>query len=97
MTELELYKFIHKNNLECRWVGNELLLWAKSPCLSGLAKLLSVETEDEVTGMLTPEGEIVFDLVEHCELHDINPLNISDEDFYRDGYSPYADDWREEI
>jgi hypothetical protein len=27
MTDLELYKFIQKNDIELRWVGDELIIW----------------------------------------------------------------------
>lgn len=77
MSELELYKFVQDK--EMRWVSdNQLNLWISASELKVFADLdddLIVEDGGfEIT--LVHGGMVCINLLDVCELHDIEPENI---------------------
>lgn len=103
MTEVQLKKFINDNSLECRWscLGNkepELLLWVyKCLNITDFTKLIGYDcVADGVMDVaLLPDGDIVVDIKDVCLEWDINPLNITKEDFNYEKHSELAIRWEE--
>jgi len=79
MSELDLYKFIYKNNLEISWCGDEYLnLWLDGSEIKDFADLLDRCDADDggIDCKLQNGGTIVLNLLDICYEYDINPENI---------------------
>jgi hypothetical protein len=77
MTELQLYRFIHDNDIETNWVLKELLAFIPLYHLDDFHKLLPKGIfDDSGIKMWLKDGYAALDLVYICEYCGIEPENI---------------------
>lgn len=83
MTELDLYKFITKNELEISWHGDDTLnLWISHYDMEDFSILLDRCDADDggIDCKFQNGGDIVLNLLDICEEYDIEPENILKKD-----------------
>jgi hypothetical protein len=79
MEELDLYKFLHNNNIEHHWEGNnELLAWIPFSLLEDFADMLGPSYFDDADEVWFKFDCICLDLVNACDYYGIDPLRILD-------------------
>lgn len=77
MTELQLYKFLEKRNIETRWDETILSCWISFYNLKEFYDMLNIrDGEDSINVQLVTDGCIYLDLANVCDRFDIDPLNI---------------------
>ena len=80
MTELQLYKFIDKNEIEVHWGGDKLIAFIQFCDLGAFTELCRSFFIDEAYEVHMKSDCVCIDLVEICNHFDIEPENILGKD-----------------
>jgi hypothetical protein len=77
MTELQLYKFIHENNIEIDWRGNCLIIWLYFFQIRDFVELVGKDYFYEDGYDINLRADCVaVDITDICEYHEVEPENI---------------------
>jgi hypothetical protein len=77
MTALDLYKFVHDNNIEANWYNNDVIMFIDFYLLKDLCKLFGTYTlDDDGINCVLKDGYICLWMADICEAEGIELMEI---------------------